>query len=96
MDSIFNDDPKITITFEHAFIEASVTLKVRVKDYPMIFQHGQEPSAQVRDIYSAAVAASAQNIANAIVQAHAAFEESFHKAHADFRFSQLKSSQSTT
>lgn len=96
MDSIFESDPKFTVTFEHCFIEVSLTLRIDAKAYPMTNRLGRESTEQMNDICSQAIAQSAQQISLLVVQSHGVFEKSVRQADISLHRSQLKSSLSTT
>ena len=96
MDSIFESDPKITITFEHCFIETSLTLRVLAKEYPMLNPLGRESTEQMRDVFCGAIALSVSEISNKVLEAHSLFGESVGRAQVALHGPQLKSSLSTT
>jgi len=96
MDSIFESDPKITITFEHCFIETSLTLRVLAKEYPMLNPLLRENTEQMRDVFCGAIALSVSEISKKVLEAHSLFEVSVGQALGDLHHSQLKSSLSTT
>lgn len=93
--SIFESNPKITVNFEHCFIEASLTLQVQASSYPLTVEPDQENTELMRKIFCEAISESIQRVSELVLQSHCEFEKAFHQAQGSVRLSQLKSSEST-
>lgn len=77
---VFEGDPKVTITLDHWYIEASLSIKVHAQLYPVITGLSLDNAEVRRDLFCQAVALSAQSIAQKLAEAHLSFEESYQSA----------------
>lgn len=77
---IFKDDPVITVSLKHCFIEASLTLRVQADSYPLTVRPDQESTELMRETFCKAVEMSVRDVAKAVAESHDVFESAFHEA----------------